>query len=121
MAAQGLIELGDLGFERLVSKTLQQLMHLRQTAPQARLVGFPSHLEMSLVVTRAVVGEAEKRQRLRPFPLSPCLALGKGTERHEVRFRRLEGSSAFRQALGQDLLEALRVCAVLETHDENLG
>jgi hypothetical protein len=68
VATQGLVELGDLCFERFVSNTLQQLMKVRQTAPQARLVGFPSHLEMALVVVRKVVGQAQKRERRRPFP-----------------------------------------------------
>ena len=47
MATQGLGELGDLGLKRFVSHTLPQLMKGRQTAPQARLVDFPSHLERS--------------------------------------------------------------------------
>jgi hypothetical protein len=42
------VELGDLCFERFVSHTLPHLMNVRQTAPQARLVGFPSHREMSV-------------------------------------------------------------------------
>jgi hypothetical protein len=118
VATQGLVELGDLCFERFVPHTPQQLMKVRQTAPQARLVSFPSHLEMSLVVVRAVVGQAQKRERRWPFPLPARLALGKPPERHEARFIRLEGSSKFRQALDQDSLEALRVGAVLETDNE---
>ena len=118
MATQGLVELYDLRFKRCVSNTLQQLMKVCQTAPQARLVGFPAHLELALVVARAGVGQAQKRERLRPFPLPPRLALGKPPERPKARFIRLEGSSEFRQPLDQHSLEALRVCAVLESHDE---
>jgi hypothetical protein len=118
VATQGLVQLGDLGFERLVPHTLQQLMQVRQTAPQACLVGLPSHLEVSVVVARAVVGQAQKRERLRPFPLLPRLALGTPPERDEARFARLEGSSTFRQPLDQDLLETLRIGAVLETDNK---
>jgi hypothetical protein len=118
VATPGVVERCDLGVKRVVSHTLQPLMKGRQTAPQARLVGFPSPLEMSWVVARAVVGQAQKRERLRPFPWPPRLALGNTTARHEARFIRREGSSEFRQPRDQDLLEALRVGAGLEAdHD----
>jgi hypothetical protein len=118
VATPGVGERCDWCVKRFVSTTLQQLMTVRQTAPQARLVGCPSPLDMSVVVARAVVGQAQKRERLRPFPWPPRLALGNTTARHEARFIRREGSSEFRQPLDHDLLEALRVGAVLETdHD----
>jgi hypothetical protein len=118
VATQGLVELYDLRLKRFVSKTLQPLMNVGQTAPQARLVGFPPHLEISWVVARAVVGQAQNRARLRPFPWPPRRALGTPPERHQARFIRRAGSSEFRQPLDQDALAALRVCAVLNTPDE---
>ncbi len=118
VATQGVVELCDLCVTRFVSKTLPPLMNVRQTAPQARLAGCPSHLDMSLVVARAVVGQAQNRARLRPCPLPPRLALGNTPERHEARLIRLEGSSALRPPFDQDRLEALLVGAVLDTPDD---
>src|SRR5262245_10419879 len=60
-----------------MANDLQQLMEFRQTAPQARLVGSPSHLEVPSAVARAVEGQAQKRERLQAFPLPLGVTLGK--------------------------------------------
>jgi hypothetical protein len=117
VATQGVVELSDVRWKRFVSTTLQQLMKVCQPAPQARLVGFPPPLASSVVVARAVVGQAQTRQRLRPFPWPPRLALGTPPERHQARCLRLEGDSAFRQPRDQDALQALRGGAVRDPHD----
>jgi hypothetical protein len=64
VASLALIDLLGLVFQGFMSNDLQQLMEFRQTAPQARLVGSPSHLEAPSEVARTVEGQAQKRALL---------------------------------------------------------
>jgi hypothetical protein len=54
-----LVDLLGLVLQRFMANNLQQLMEFGQTAPQVRLVRFPSHLEVASVVACAVEGKTE--------------------------------------------------------------
>jgi hypothetical protein len=84
VASQDLIDLLGLVFQRFMSNDLQQLMEFCQTAPQARLVRSPSHLEVSSVVACAVEGKTEKRKRLSASPVPFGVTLSKATEGHQT-------------------------------------
>jgi hypothetical protein len=60
VASQDLVDLLGLLFQRFMSNDLQQLMEFRQATLQARLVGPPSHLEVSHIPPNLVV-ECVKR------------------------------------------------------------
>src|SRR5262249_56003558 len=82
-----------------MANDLQQLMEFRQTAPQARLVGSPSHLEVPSAVARAVEGQAQKRERLPAVPLPLCGTLGTAAEPHHTGFWWLLHARKLRQTL----------------------
>ena len=84
VASQDLIDLLGLVFQRCMSHDLQQLMASCQTAPQARLVRSPSHLEVSSVVACAVEGKTEKRKRLSASPVPFGVTLSKATKGHQT-------------------------------------
>src|SRR5215467_11954578 len=101
------MDLLGLVFQWFMANDLQQLMEFRQTAPQARLVGSPSHLEVPSAVARAVEGQDQKRERLPAFPVPLGVTLGKAAERHQAGFGWLYRERELCQALYQRLLEAL--------------
>ena len=112
VAAQDVMDLLGLVFQRFMAQDLQQLMAFCQTAPHACLVRSPSHLEVASVVAGAVEGKTEKRKRLSASPVPFGVPRSKATEGHQTGLGRLSRQGALRQTLPQRLREALCVSLV---------
>lgn len=76
---------------------------------------------MPSAVARAVPGQAQKRARLPAFPVPLGGTLGTPAARHQAGLGWRYRARELRQALSQDLLNALRIGLGLEPHDAILA
>lgn len=110
------IEVDHLFPDRQMPHASHQLVKFRQAPMEPRLLGPKAHLEIALVVTRAIEGEAQEINSLRAFPPSlGRVTLSKAAEFDEFGLGWCQFQSESSQPLAEDLLNADGIRAVLET------
>src|SRR5208337_4377506 len=115
MATKDLIEPKDLVLERPVPNVTHQFREVDHTAAKPRLLRFATNLVVAFAITRAVMGEAQKRKRLWTLTLHAGLSLRKTTKLDQLGLARFQRKRKFIQPLGQNRLNSISVVPILET------
>ena len=114
VAAKGLIEPADLILNRPVPNIAHELPETGHSAAKSRLLRLSANLVVAVAIARAVVGKAQKRERLWALALHAGLPLRKSTKLHQLGLARLQGKREFTQPLAQNRLNSFSVFPKLE-------
>jgi hypothetical protein len=114
VATKDLIESKDLVLERPVPNIAHELPEIGHSAAKSRLLRLATNLVVAFAIARAVVGKAQKRERLWALALHAGLPLRKSTKLNQLGLARLQRKREFIESLAQNRLNSFSVFPKLE-------
>ena len=108
-----------LVLKRVMANAAHGLLEMVEGSLYTRLLRPSANLKAAVLITRAIVSEAQEVERLGFLPaVTPRVSLRKSAKGYQPSFRRFELQLKLAEPTAQDGVKALRIPLVLKAHHE---